>query len=94
LKIVPDFGDDIDSLEEEADESAAYDNQLALMESFKERVADIELALDKMQKNKYGICEKCGKEISIRVLEASPESKLCQMDKQAEKVKGFFKKIF
>ena len=94
LKDVPDFGNDIDSGEEEADESAAYGDQLALMETFKLRLDDIELALDKIAKGKYGICEKCGKEISARVLEADPESRLCQADKQKEKIKGFFKNIF
>lgn len=94
LKVVPDFGDDIDSGEEEADESAAYGDQLALSETFKQRLADINLALDKIAKGKYGICEKCGEEISVKVLEVDPESKLCQADKQKEKIKGFFKNIF
>lgn len=82
LKTVPDFGDDIDSMEEEADESAAYGDQLASAESFKERVADINLALAKIEKGEYGICEECGNEISAEVLEVNPESKLCQNDKK------------
>lgn len=94
LKVVPDFGNDVDSLEEEADESAAYGDQLALMQTFKERLNDIERALDKMTEHGYGICEKCGKKISMKVLEIDPESRLCQMDKMKEKTKGFFKKIF
>lgn len=94
LKKKPDFGDDTDSLEEETDESQAYGNQLALMQTFKERVADIDFALSKIKKGTYGVCEKCGNEISIKVLEASPESRLCQTDKQKEKIKSFFKKIF
>ncbi len=94
LKNVPDFGNDTDSMEEETDESQAYGNQLALMQSFKEQLADIEFSLNKMKKGKYGICEKCGKEISLKVLEAIPESKLCQIDKQKEGIKNFFKKIF
>lgn len=94
LKKVPDFGNDVDSMEEETDESQAFGDQLALMQTFKERVADIDLSLSKMKKGTYGLCEKCGKEISLKVLEASPESRLCQTDKQKEKIKGFFKKIF
>ena len=94
LKVVPDFGNDNDSFEEETDESQAYGNQLSLMQTFKERLADIEAALDKIRKGKYGVCEKCGKEISVKVLDISPESRLCQTDKQKERVKKFFKNIF
>lgn len=85
LKVVPDFGSDVDASDEETDESQAYGNQLAIMQTFKERLADIEFALDKMEKGTYGVCEKCGKEISLEVLEASPESRLCQTDKKKEK---------
>lgn len=84
LNVTPDFGNDADSGEEEADESAAYDDQLSLMENYKNRLADIDLALTKMENGKYGICEKCGEKITIKVLEVSPESRLCQADKQAE----------
>lgn len=82
LKVVADFGDDIDSLDEEADESEEYGNQLALAQTFKERIADIDLALDKMEKGTYGICEKCGKEIPLEILEVSPASRLCKADKR------------
>ena len=90
----PDFGNDIDSFEEETDESAEIGHQLSIAQTYKNRLADIDSALGKIQKGKYGICEKCGKEISLKVLEASPESRLCQVDKQKEKIKSFFKKIF
>ncbi|MBI5401736.1 hypothetical protein HZB05_02855 [Candidatus Wolfebacteria bacterium] len=85
LKVVPDFGSDVDASDEETDESQAYGNQLALMQTFKERLADIEFALDKMEKGTYGVCEKCGKEISLDVLEVDPESKLCREDKKKGK---------
>jgi len=84
LKVAPDFGDDVDSGEEESDESAATDNQMSMMETFKERLANVETALEKMQNDKYGICEKCGEEISMQVLEVDPESRLCKTDKQKE----------
>lgn len=75
---MPDFGSDIDSLEEEADESAEYVNQLALVQTLKNRLADIEFALKKINNGDYGICENCKKEISLEVLDVDPESKLCQ----------------
>ncbi|PIR44245.1 conjugal transfer protein TraR [Candidatus Wolfebacteria bacterium CG10_big_fil_rev_8_21_14_0_10_31_9] len=77
LKIASDFGDDTDSLEEETNESEEYGNQLALAQTFKEKVADINLALKKIEKGTYGICEKCGLEISLNILEVNQASRLC-----------------
>jgi RNA polymerase-binding transcription factor DksA len=39
---------------------------------------DINLALEKIKKGNYGICEKCGKEIEIDRLEAIPEARFCK----------------
>ena len=78
LEKMPDFGNDIDSLEEEADETEEYGNQMAVAHTFKKRLADIETALEKIKNNNYGICEKCGKEISLELLKVDPESRLCQ----------------
>ncbi|MDI6717709.1 MAG: hypothetical protein QMD86_01520 [Patescibacteria group bacterium] len=77
LSSVPDFGDDIDS-GEEADESAGFGNQLALAQTFKEEVADIETAFNKIDRGKYGICEICKNEISFSLLETDPSSKMCR----------------
>lgn len=78
LSKVPEFGDDVDSGEEEADESEEYGNQLSIAQSYRERLADIDSALDKIRNGEYGICENCGKEISLEVLNAVPESRLCK----------------
>jgi len=77
LQKMPDFGSDVDP-DEETDESEQLGSQLAIIQNYKEHLADINLALSKIEKNKYGICEKCRKEISLDVLEAAPESKLCK----------------
>jgi len=37
----------------------------------------IERALEKIQNNTFGTCEVCGEEISIKRLEARPETNLC-----------------
>jgi DnaK suppressor protein len=75
---VPDFGDDVDSGDEEADETEEFGAQLAIAQKYKEHLADIDEALRKIEKKKYGICEKCGKKISLDVLKAVPESRLCK----------------
>lgn len=78
----PQFGDDIDSGEEETDEAQAMSNQISTAQVFKDRAADVELALSKIKKKKYGICELCGKEISPKILETAPESRFCQSCKK------------
>lgn len=85
LQKVKDFGSDIDSGDEEMDETEEFSNQLSIAQNYKEKLADVEVALDKMNKNTYGICEKCGKKISQDVLEAVPESKLCKECKKSTK---------
>lgn len=81
----PQFGDDIDSGEEETDEAQALANQISTAEVLKARAADIELALNKIQKKKFGFCENCGKEISAKILEMAPESRLCQNCKKKKR---------
>jgi RNA polymerase-binding transcription factor DksA len=66
--------------EEEADEVQEYENLLALEHSLELRLKDINDALNKIAEGKYGICEKCGKEIESERLEAVPEAKLCIKD--------------
>lgn len=75
---VPEFGSDVDSGEEESNESEEFGNQLSVAQTYKERLADIDTALGKIEKKKYGICEKCGKKISLDVLKVAPESRLCK----------------
>jgi len=75
---VPKFGDDVDAGDEEAAETEEFGTQLSIAQALKERLAEIELALKKIEEGKYGICEKCGKKISLDVLKAVPESRLCK----------------
>ncbi len=78
LQKVPDFGDDVDSGDEESEETEGFGTQLSIAQNYKEKLANVDTALDKMEKHKYGVCEKCGKQISLDVLEAVPESRLCK----------------
>lgn len=78
LKKERDFGDDVDSLEEEGDETEEFANQVELAESLETRRDRIDAALQKMKDGTYGVCEKCGGPITPNVLEVDPESELCQ----------------
>ena len=73
----PNFGDEVD-FDEETSETAGLDNQLSIAQAYKERLTKVDSALNKIEKGKYGICEKCGAEISSDVLRAVPESRLCK----------------
>lgn len=64
-------------LDEEADEVEEYSARLSIEYSLENRLRDINLALEKIKKNKYGICEKCGKKISQKRLKICPEARTC-----------------
>ncbi|MCX6719777.1 MAG: TraR/DksA C4-type zinc finger protein [Candidatus Staskawiczbacteria bacterium] len=62
--------------DEKADDAQEYDNMLSLEYSLEIKLKDIKLALEKIEAGKYGLCEKCGKEIEEERLMAAPEAKL------------------
>ncbi len=74
----PDFGSDTDDSEEEQDEAEEFANQLGTKNVLKERLGDVERALEKIMKNEYGQCEKCHQPIEIIVLKADSTSRLCK----------------
>ncbi len=74
----PKFGEGDGGIEEEADEVQEYEKLVSLEHSLELRLKDINSALEKIEKGKYGVCEKCGKEISVERLNICPEAKLCK----------------
>ena len=60
-----------------ADEVEEYSNLLPVEHVLEIRLGNISSALGKIKTDKYGICEKCKKEISSERLKVSPEVKLC-----------------
>jgi DnaK suppressor protein len=64
-------------LEKEADEVEQYSTMLPIEHSMEIRLKNIILALEKIQKGEYGICEKCKKPIDASRLRVSPESRFC-----------------
>lgn len=79
-----DFGSDIDHFDEEADEAEEMGNQISITEALKARLNDIDIALSKIQNGKFGICEKCKKEIDSAILEIDPESRFCKSCKSSQ----------
>jgi len=65
------------ALEKAADEIEEYSTLLPIEYSLELRLKNIDLALEKIKKGKYGVCEKCKKEIPTDRLRVSPEARFC-----------------
>jgi len=65
------------ALEKAADEVEEYSTLLPIEYSLELRLQNINSALEKIEKGKYGVCEKCGKEIPVARLKVSPEAQFC-----------------
>ena len=83
LEVDVDFGNDIDSNDEEADEVEEKSNLAGIKTTLQNRQQKIAKALLKMKSGGYGRCEKCGGEISSELLNIDPESELCRDCKQS-----------
>lgn len=85
LKDNLDFGDDVDGLEEETNETEEFGNMLSVKSSLDDRMRRVKEALERIAKGAYGTCVSCGKPIEPAVLEADPTSTLCKQCKAAQK---------
>jgi RNA polymerase-binding protein DksA len=65
------------STEERADERIELESRLAVVRHMEEQLAEVQHALDKLEKGTYGICDSCGKPIAPARLEAVPQANLC-----------------
>ncbi len=64
-------------LEKVADEVEEYSILLPIEYALETRLKNINLALEKIKKKKYGKCEKCGKKIDKERLKVCPEARSC-----------------
>lgn len=64
-------------LEKAADEVEEYEARLPVEHSLELKLKNIDLALEKIKKGEYEICENCGKKIEEKRLKISPEARLC-----------------
>lgn len=72
------FGDDVDSFDEESDETEEFANKLGTKKALEERLAEVTAALDRVRKGSYGACGQCGRALSYEMLRLNPESSLCR----------------
>jgi DnaK suppressor protein len=64
-------------LEDAADEVEEYESLLSIEHTLEKKLKDLNSALERIEQGKYGICEKCGAEISSQRLEVCPEASWC-----------------
>lgn len=72
---------------EQNDEGSAledYERNQAMVDNDRALQAKIRAALERLDTGKYGICERCGKAIDPRRLEALPYATLCLDDQKRE----------
>jgi len=65
------------ALEKAADEIEEYENLLSIEYQLETHLKNINLALEKIKKGKYGECEKCKNQIEIERLMVCPEARFC-----------------
>ncbi len=66
------------SMEEKADEVEEYSSLLPVEHALETKLKNINDALKKIKTDSYGICEKCGEQISYKKLSLTPETKTCK----------------
>jgi DnaK suppressor protein len=74
---VRELGEVDDNFADSASAAAERSETLTLIEQTNERLADVERALARMDAGEYGICERCGRQISTSRIEARPMSVRC-----------------
>ena len=76
----PNFGDDghVEDFESgKADEVEELSNNLSIAQAFKDRLEEVENALNRIKEEQYGICESCGATIPEKELLAQPTRTMC-----------------
>ncbi len=70
--------------------SDAYNQEFAigLVSSEQNLLREVEKALNKIDSRDYGLCENCGKRISVKRLKAIPYAHLCIDCKEKEELQG------
>lgn len=73
----PDYTADNAAVDTDAREQIGHQTIEAQIIDLNRRISDIDLALTKISKGKYGVCEKCNKDIPYARLQLIPEARYC-----------------
>lgn len=72
------MGDDVDHGEEKSDEVEEIFDRAGELTALKRRLESLNEALTKIEAGRFGLCEKCGEEISLDLLKIDPDSMFCK----------------
>lgn len=73
----PDHASDNAAVDTDVREQLGHDTIEAQIKDLEKKITDIDNALRKIQKNQYGICERCKKSIPQARLKLIPEASYC-----------------
>ena len=59
------------------DEVEAFMTNIGTQQELEPQLLRVEHALEKIERGEYGVCEKCGADISIERLHVAPEAEYC-----------------
>ncbi len=71
-------GQEVQDEADQAERSADYQERSIKLNTLEERLGHIRKALEKIEGEKYGICESCGKEIEEDRLGVNPSAPTCK----------------
>lgn len=78
----PDHASDNAAIDTDVREEVGHETISAQIRDLQRRLKDIDLALVKISKGRYGFCEKCGKPIPLARLQLIPEARYCIEDER------------
>lgn len=73
----PDHASDNAAIDTDVREQVGHDTIQAQIKALQRKLSDIDIALEKISKGKYGLCEKCGMPIPQARLKLIPEARWC-----------------
>ena len=73
----PDHASDNAAIDTDVRDQVEHDTVEAQIKTLNRKLEFIDIALDKIYKNKYGYCERCGNQILSKRLDLIPEAKYC-----------------
>ena len=82
----PDHASDNAAVDTDVREQVGHDTIEAQIKDLNRKANDIYLALNRISKNKYGLCEKCHKPILMARIKLMPEAQYCVICKNKLRV--------
>lgn len=78
----PDHASDNAAIDTDVREQVGHETIVAQLKDLKRKLSDINMALEKVKRGRYGYCEKCGMGITLARLKLIPEARYCVEDER------------